>query len=744
MDLWAESKANQVGEESKKYFEMENGDFAMENGDITKKRKNKKAAQASNERPSPNQRTKMTDERGVPAATRRGDQRRVDKRTQAETEEDELEEDEEDFNTEYRSNNKFYADNQEAQQEQRGGGSFEAEKYAKSTSSSSDSDDESTITIPEPGRKVEHIAQKLEQTAQKYAREHSPPKFLERRERSAAMEYKSLERETHEAALSRDRRERSAMEYKSLERGRDGGQKNLEQTRRDDKARSRDDKRARNDKHSLERSSREDKMNFERAREDKQSFERSREEKQNFERTREDKQGFERSREDKQGSDRPREDKQGFQRSREDTQSYERVHARSRNEQERAYMEQRKEVTGYERTFEKNRNRTVERLSSRRFERPRPPSQEAPERPSMGPYRERRYSDKEEVIYGETGRYGVGSLERDRGYESNFETKLERTKVIERHGYNMDLHGSDLQKRNAVPRINERSNGDTNNNTLKVERKPVLPRQATAMGHLAQTGRAFDESKSPKLVKRTKSFWKFRRDSEVLEGMALWQHRSLVDIPKMIRKEDKTAENEERQRNSEGGSPNSSLGSEGTLTNEHRHDEPKPAERSHVPDKTDYFEDFPTPAERSKITERSEYRMQQQQQQPEERTYFVGNVSRKAIIEKERRRSLEAKRNMIVAELKENNENKRHGTRGRRNYDEEDATLNFSETEASDEESTYSCIVVKDQSIPEKTLLPRTKLRRESDRDRNNCGPWYDLWGIDASVNKKKKKQKQQ
>ncbi|KAL6267240.1 hypothetical protein P5V15_000315 [Pogonomyrmex californicus] len=740
MDLWAESKANQIGEDSKKYFEMENGDFTLENGDITKKRKNKKATQTSNERPSPNQRTKMTDERDAPTATRRGDQRRVDKRTQAETEEDELEEDEEDYGTEYRSNNKFYANNQEAQQERRGGGSFEAEKYAKSTSSSSESDDESTITVPEPGRKVEHIAQKLEQTAQKYAREHSPPKFFERRERSAATEYKSLERETRDAAFSRDRRERAAMEYKSLERGRDGGQKNLEQARRDDKARLRDEKRARDDKHSLERASREDKMNFERAREDKQSFERSREEKQNLERTREDKErGHEHLREEKQGFDRPREDKQ--RRPREDPQSsYER--ARARNEQqERAYMEQRKEVTGYERTFEKNRNRTVERLSSRRFERPRPPSQEAPERPPMGPYRERRYSDKEEAIYGETSRYGIGSLERDRGYESNFETKLERTKAIERHGYHAGLHDPGVQKRNAVPRINERSNGDTNNNTLKVERKPLLPRQATAMGHLAQTGRAFDESKSPKLVKRTKSFWKFRRDSEVLEGMALWQHRSLVDIPKMIRKEDKTAENEERQRNSEGGSPNSSLGSEGTITNEHRHDEPKPAERSHVPDKTDYFDDFPTPAERSKITERSEYRMQQQ---PEERTYFVGNVSRKAIIEKERRRSLEAKRNMIVAELKENNESKRNEmmVRGRRNYDEEDATLNFSETEASDEESTYSCIVVKDQSIPEKTLLPRTKLRRESDR--NNCGPWYDLWGVDASVNKKKKKQKQQ
>jgi len=728
MDLWAESKAKQVTEETKKYFETENGNFALENGDATKKRKSKRTTQVANERPSPNQRSKMSDERSVPAATRRNDQRHLDKRVQAETEE-ELEEDEEDFGVEYRAN-KFYADNQESQ-DRRGENDFEGDKYAKLSSSSSVSDDESTITIPEPGRKVEHIAQKLEQTAQKYAREHSPPKFLDRRERSGLAEYKSLDRETREAIHARDRRERSAAEYKSLERGREGGQKSFE---RDDKARPREDKR------TLERSCREDKQSFERAhaRESKQNFERARENKQSYERTREDKRNFERS----------REDKQSFQRARDESHSYERARAVARNDQERAYIEQRKEVQGYERTFEKNPNRTIERLSSRRFERPRPPSQEAPERP-VGPYRERRYSDKEEAIYGEAGRYGVGSLERDRGYESNFETKLERSKVIERHGYHAGLNGpAGPQKRNinALGGTNERSNGDTNNNTLKAERKPLVSRQTNAMDHLAQSGRAFEEPKSPKLVKRTKSFWKFRRDSEVLEGMALWQHRSLVDIPKMIRKEDKMTENEDKQRNSDGGSPNSSLGSEGTITNEHhQHEEPKPAERSHVPDKADYaFENLPTPAERPKITERSEYRMPQH---PEERAYFMGNVSRKAIIEKERKRSLEAKRNMIVAELKENNESKRNDaamSRGRRNYDEEeDATLNFSETEASDEESTYSCIVVKDQSMPEKTLLPRTKLRRESDRDRNTCGPWYDLWGVDASV-KKKKKQKQQ
>lgn len=40
-------------------------------------------------------------------------------------------------------------------------------------------------------------------------------------------------------------------------------------------------------------------------------------------------------------------------------------------------------------------------------------------------------------------------------------------------------------------------------------------------------------AKERKMVKRTKSFWKFGRnnsDNEILEGMALWRHRDLVDV----------------------------------------------------------------------------------------------------------------------------------------------------------------------------------------------------------------------
>ncbi|XP_015588686.1 trichohyalin isoform X3 [Cephus cinctus] len=569
--------------------------------------------------------------------------------------------------------NKYYDDRVDGREESPRKGyrvvDHEASYEEKEKSCSSDTDDDSTITIPENGGKVEQIAQKLEQTAQKYAREHSPPKYADKRN-----DYEDF-----------GRAEKVSSRYDNYI---------LEKERRRGMPQRHNERHERSFEHSASAS--------------------------------------------------------GAMESSSASNAYDRDGARER-----------------ERTFEKNpdrnRMRNVERRSSR-FERPRAPFEEAPERPSERPFRERRYSEKEE-IYGETGRYtrDPGFLEKERGYESNFETKLERSKIIEKHNYQKIDRPAGEQ---GPSKAGQRESNDSNNNTLKNERK------AAAQGRTNVIGRSFDfEAKAPKLVKRTKSFWRFRRDSDVLEGMALWQHRSLVDIPKMIKKEEeaKEEEKEEKEERRAEESLRKSMPDDVKPSQNHEKDvrsreagsdqsksgeEPKPAERIHVPEKSEYFADFPTPAERPKVTERSEYRMRQ-----EERTYFVGNVSRKAILEKERKRSLEAKQNMVVAQLKENNEVKKGGGGGgggaaaaaRRNkiYGDDDDGLiqNFTETEASDEESTYSCIVVKDQAVPEKTLLPRTKLRRDADRERerekNTCGPWYDLWGVDSSVKKKKKKQQQ-
>lgn len=595
---------------------------------------------------------------------------------------------------------------------------YENEK-SDSDSTSTDSEDTSTITIPETGRKVEHIAQKLEQTAQKYAREHSPPKFVERRRgitNDSGYKHQQHHHQEHHQGQHKMSLERDEKPPPGYDRTYDNN----------NEARSRNSQRYERE-YSVERTNNNNNNNS---------------------------------------------NKQQLQ-SRGNTSSATVISSPVNGTYER---------TSFAKNPERKRNFGERASSGRRFDnRPRPPFEDAPERPtlvrpSVSDYRERRYSEKEE-IYGETSRYpgNPSTMEKDRGYESNFETKLERNKILEKVQQVAYKAGDENEPaknsqnngtRNRNPEIN-----DTNNNTLKNERKNGLPRQTTTLGHLAQTGRAFElDTKSPKFVKRTKSFWRFRRDSDVLEGMALWQHRSLVDIPKMLKREASNEESDVRTKENSmssrktitpEGSPGStksigkeSRSSDNTLTNdevvlsndhrrrnryeeqrEQRQDEPKPAERMHVPDKSDYYEsDFPTPAERPKLVERSEYRMQR-----EERSLFVGNVSRKAIIEKERKRSLEAKRNMVVAELKENNEAAK-GERRNKSYGDDDDGLiqGFSETEASDEESTYSCIIVKDQAVTEKTLLPRTKLRRDSERDKNTCGPWYDLWGVDNSVKKNK------
>lgn len=574
----------------------------------TRDREREREREYENQRPNPNQRKReFDDEETAPRYAQRRNN----------------------SGDEYHQKKKYYEDNVDGNSNNR---YKEVPQYHDEDKIDSDSDEESTITMPETGRKVEHIAQKLEQTAQKYARGLSPSKYDND-------QYRERERER--------------------ERERDGNYDN----RKYDKERN-----------TLPRASYDDKEKDQR----------------NFEKL----------------------------------------------ERERTAQ---KEPRYFERESEK-----VERTSSRRYDpRPRPPFEDAPERPSEvpPPYRERRYSDKEE-IYGETpGRY----IEKERGYESNFETKLERSKVAEKHSYQkIDQRAqSPLKFDKNGQKIPDHN--DTNNNTLKNEKK--MSRQ-----NIVQNTRNFELDKSPKLVKRTKSFWRFRRDSDVLEGMALWQHRSLVDIPKMLKKEER-----ERERDNE--RPRKSVTPDNIEKEIHREkservqeriEEPKPAERSHKPDKTEnpYGDEFPTPAERPKVTERSEYRMGQ-----DDRAYFVGNISRKAILENERKRSLEAKQNMVVAELKETNEVKKTERRKKAYGDDDDGLIqNFSETEASDEESTYSCIVVKDQVVAEKTLLPRTKLRKDGDRDktrererdrdrdreRNTCGPWYDLWGVDPSVKNKK------
>lgn len=370
------------------------------------------------------------------------------------------------------------------------------------------------------------------------------------------------------------------------------------------------------------------------------------------------------------------------------------------------------------------------RESSHFVERPRPPSTEAPERPTApAKPRDRR---RDEIL-----RSPRPQADKDRGYESNFETKLERTKVLERHGFPKDSKIHEYYSRHD--QVSQHQN-DRNNNTLQTDKAykgMMKPRQSGSLQHF-NVYNGFPDKNHKLNVKRTKSFWRFRKDSDVLEGMALWQHRSLVDIPKLVRKEGKDwsrqSSSERSMEGEEKGNRFRTLerkNSDSTITEERIQKQLAMVESSRV--------------ERINRIEKS---MHYLIEEPRSRQYFGssggggggggGNISRRAIIENERKRNGEMQKSPTPDEG--------NVRRKQKAYKQDDDGLiihRFTETEASDEESNYSCIVIKDQVVTEKRLLPRTKLRRDGHRGdkgkSNTVNSWDDPW-TETRVNHRKKK----
>lgn len=83
---------------------------------------------------------------------------------------------------------------------------------------------------------------------------------------------------------------------------------------------------------------------------------------------------------------------------------------------------------------------------------------------------------------------------------------------------------------------NREINSDDNNNNTNRKMRPIRP--SNSSGNLVDNRQLLSDDQNGTrdrkgLVKRTKSFWKFGKnssDSEILEGMALWRHRDLVDV----------------------------------------------------------------------------------------------------------------------------------------------------------------------------------------------------------------------
>lgn len=79
---------------------------------------------------------------------------------------------------------------------------------------------------------------------------------------------------------------------------------------------------------------------------------------------------------------------------------------------------------------------------------------------------------------------------------------------------------------------------DYHSATMYDKRRHAPIRQSSSVGHLVTLGRLSNHATQSekdavvydKKIKRTKSLWKFKKADDVLEGMSLWKHRSLVDI----------------------------------------------------------------------------------------------------------------------------------------------------------------------------------------------------------------------
>lgn len=91
--------------------------------------------------------------------------------------------------------------------------------------------------------------------------------------------------------------------------------------------------------------------------------------------------------------------------------------------------------------------------------------------------------------------------------------------------------------------LNDDVSGEYSSATLSNKRRYAPMRQSSSVGHLVTLGRISNHAQSEKdlnlasssspydkKIKRTKSLWKFKKVDDVLEGMSMWKHRSLVDI----------------------------------------------------------------------------------------------------------------------------------------------------------------------------------------------------------------------
>lgn len=101
------------------------------------------------------------------------------------------------------------------------------------------------------------------------------------------------------------------------------------------------------------------------------------------------------------------------------------------------------------------------------------------------------------------------------------------------------------------PSSDKNMNPSSDNEDLNFSKSSMNLKQSNSFGNLTETSRNLEHgfNMDSTTMKRNKSFWRFSKSEDILEGMALWKHRDLVPIDIENIDKDQTLMKHEKQSN---------------------------------------------------------------------------------------------------------------------------------------------------------------------------------------------------
>jgi hypothetical protein len=335
------------------------------------------------------------------------------------------------------------------------------------------------------------------------------------------------------------------------------------------------------------------------------------------------------------------------------------------------------------------------------------------------------------------------------------------------------------------------NSGDKNLATMSLptDAQRPSPTQTKSVELLTSAGKKSSVSNGT-MVKRSKSLWKFKRfnrdDDGILEGMSLWQHRSLIDVHVAVQQEEQATLSTSAMIKKKSTATNTSQTVDTKLSSDHK--SPTPLMRTKLApvkdDKVISNGNVDTPP---KPMERKSIKSPQNGGTSTNTEYNDRNNSPSSVPKKP------PPRNNIDIKDDDGLLIPRSGQQQYCSSDEEDDVDDVEESTDPENSDSESCIVVDDHmkakitlsrrkqilreasrmSLENGTLLPRTRLVKVHGRKNrvemptpadgllyygrtlqyrlkkpergsrfdevsqttgNMYGPWYDLWGVDSSV----------